>query len=126
VRGKRVGESSNQAKIIISSIINIIYHHQTKTMLRENFIVPSNSSWSSPVVLFKKKGWEMAILRRLQLIKNNNIKRRLPFPGIDDGISGIDGWLYFSILDLLVGYWQVEVDEQDRAYFITTRGCIRI
>jgi hypothetical protein len=68
----------------------------------------------------------MAILRRLQLIKNNNIKRRLPFPGIDDGISGIDGWRYFSILDLLVGYWQVEVDEQDRAYFITTRGCIRI
>jgi hypothetical protein len=47
-----------------------------------------------------------------------------PLPRIDDALSRLEGSRYFSILDMQAGYWQVEVDEQDRAKtaFITADG----
>ena len=53
----------------------------------------------------------------------NNVTRKdaFPLPRIDDTLSGAQ---WFSTLDLISGYWQVEVAESDRAKtaFTTQEG----
>ena len=38
-----------------------------------------------------------------------------PLPGVDDTLETLGGSCWFSTLDLISGYWQVEVDKEDRA-----------
>ena len=34
-------------------------------------------------------------------------------PRVDDSLEALSGSRWFSTLDLLSGYWQVEIDEKD-------------
>jgi hypothetical protein len=87
-------------------------------MLKDNVVIPSNSPWVSPVVLVRKKD---GTYRRLNA---NTTKDVYPLPRIDDALSQMEGSRYFTILYMQAGYWQVEVDEQDRVKtaFITADG----
>ncbi len=42
------------------------------------------------------------------------IKDAYPLPRIDDSLDQLSGAQWFCCLDLNSGYWQVEVDENDR------------
>ena len=93
-------------------------------MLKDNVVIPSNSPWASPVVLVRKKDgeWRFCVdYRRLNAITTKDV---YPLPRIDDALSRMEGSRYFTILDMQAGYWQVEVDEQDRVKtaFITADG----
>jgi hypothetical protein len=101
-----------------------LINDQTQTMMRGNVIVPSNSAWTAPVVLARKKDgeWRFCVnYHRLNAVTKKDV---YPLPTIDDALSRMEGSRYFSILDMQAGYWQVEVDEQDRAKtaFITADG----
>ena len=58
--------------------------------------------------------------------KVNNVTRKdaYPLPRIDTTLDTLAGSQWFSTLDLVSGYWQVEVDETDRhkTAFFTTEG----
>ena len=58
--------------------------------------------------------------------KVNNVTRKdaYPLPRIDTTLDTLAGSQWFSTLDLVSGYWQVEVDETDRhkTAFCTTEG----
>ena len=47
-----------------------------------------------------------------------------PLPRIDDTLSTLAGSQWFSTLDLVSGYWQVEIDPADKpkTAFCTTKG----
>ena len=47
-----------------------------------------------------------------------------PLPGIDATLDSLAGATYFTTLDLAFGYWQMEVEEQDKekAAFSTPKG----
>ena len=51
-------------------------------------------------------------------------KDAYPLPRVDDSLDTLASCKWFSTLDLLSGYWQVEVDEKDRekTAFITSEG----
>ncbi len=54
-------------------------------------------------------------------------KDAYPLPWIDDTLDALGGSKYFSTLDLYLGYWQVEMDQQDidKMAFVTRQGLFR-
>ncbi|GBN06013.1 Transposon Ty3-I Gag-Pol polyprotein [Araneus ventricosus] len=93
-------------------------------MLKEDVIQPSDSRWSSPVVLVKKKNgeWRSCVdYRRLKKITKKDV---YPLPRIDDALHCLTGAKIFSMMDLKSGYWQIEVEDKDRekTAFVTSDG----
>ncbi|KAL5515636.1 hypothetical protein EMCRGX_G000831 [Ephydatia muelleri] len=72
-------------------------------MLKREIVQPSSSPWASPVVIAMKMDGSLYVF------------------AIDDSL---DGSKWFSTLDLICGYWQVEMDENDRqkTVFCTQEG----
>ncbi|GFQ89857.1 transposon Tf2-12 polyprotein [Trichonephila clavata] len=93
-------------------------------MLATGIIQPSESPWSFPVILARKKDntWRFCVNhRRLNRIIKKDV---YPLPRIDDTLDSLQGSKLFSSIDLSSGYWQIEVDEADRekTTFITPEG----
>lgn len=84
-------------------------------MLEKGVIRPSTSPWAAPVVLVKKKDGSFRLCVDYRRLNGVTRKDAFPLPRIDDLFDALGGSAYFSTLDLVSGYWQVEVDESDRA-----------
>ena len=93
-------------------------------MQEKGIIRQSNSPWASPVVLVQKKGGTKRFC--VDYRKLNSITRRdaYPLPRIDDTLSTMAGSKWFSTLDLISGYWQVEMspEDQEKTAFCTPEG----
>ncbi|GFQ68628.1 hypothetical protein TNCT_86801 [Trichonephila clavata] len=69
-------------------------------MLKRNIIRPSESPWSSPVVLVRKKdgSWRFCVdYRRLNQVTKKDV---YPLPRIDDTLDCLKGVQYFSSMDM--------------------------
>ena len=101
-----------------------IIREQVKEMLEADVIEPSNSSYSFPVVLVKKKNGKMRFCIDYRKLNEITLKDRHPIPLVNDSISILSNNKYFSVMDLLSGYWNVYLKESDRpkTAFITPEG----
>ncbi|GFT76580.1 hypothetical protein TNCV_3678191 [Trichonephila clavipes] len=95
----------NQRAYRVSPTERRIIHEEVQKMLDEGIVQPSESPWSSPIVLRHEKDV-------------------YPLPRIDDTLDCLKGAMFFSSMDLRSGYWQIEIDEADRekTAFITPEG----
>ena len=84
---------------------------QVKDLLERGLISPSNSPWSSPVVLVAKKDGSTRLCCDYRRLNSVTIKDAFPLPRIDTSLDALAGAKWFSTLDLASGYWQVELDE---------------
>ena len=93
-------------------------------MLENEVVQPSSSPWASPIVLVKKKDNSFRFCVDYRKLNEVTHKDAYPLPRIDDTLDSLSGSKWFSTIDLLSGYWQVEVAEEDRpkTAFCTTEG----
>jgi hypothetical protein len=77
------------------------------------YIRPRSSPFASSVVLVKQKDgmWRMFIDYRD--LNKKTFKNRYLIPRIDELIDEIHGAIYFSKIDLRLGYHQIRVREED-------------
>uniref|UniRef100_A0A1X7UKX1 Integrase catalytic domain-containing protein n=1 Tax=Amphimedon queenslandica TaxID=400682 RepID=A0A1X7UKX1_AMPQE len=83
-------------------------------MLDKNIISRSHSPWSSPIILVQKKDVSLRFCVDYRRINEVTRKDAYPLPRIDETLHTLSRSSLFTTLDLLNGYWQVEVAEQDR------------
>ncbi|KAL5473550.1 hypothetical protein EMCRGX_G028043 [Ephydatia muelleri] len=95
-----------------------------KDMLEQGAIQQSDSPWSSPVVLVKKKDGSVRFCVDYRKVNSVTRKDAYPLPRVDDTLDTLAGSRLFTTLDLASGYWQVEVAEEDqpKTAFTTPEG----
>ena len=93
-------------------------------MEKDDVIRPSSSPWASPVVLVQKRDGTLRFCVDYRKINEVTTKDAYPLPRVDDTLNTLAGSQWFTTLDLLSGYWQVEVAEQHRekTAFCTSEG----
>eukprot|EP00731_Ephydatia_muelleri_P016354 Em0009g778a len=92
--------------------------------LQQDVIQPSNSPWASTVVLVQKKDGSYHFCVDYHKLNAVTHKEAYPLPRIDESLEGLSESQLFSTLDLLSGYWQVEMSEEDcqKTAFVTCDG----
>ena len=93
-------------------------------LLSQNYIRPSRSPWSSPMVTVKKPDGSARLCVDFRRI--NEITRQMPFymPRVEEVLEGVGKASYISKMDLCKGYYQVEMEISDipKTAFICHRG----
>ena len=87
---------------------------EVKKMLKDGVIRESNSPWSSPIVMIKKKDGSWRFCVDFRKVNSMTQKDAYPLPRIDETLEALTGSQFFTTLDLALGYWQVEMEEADR------------
>ena len=85
-----------------------------KEMLEADAIRPSQSPYSSNVLLVRKKDGSVRFCIDFRKLNSRTVRDAYTLPRIDDTIDTLIGSKYFSKLDLRSGYWQVEIKEEDK------------
>jgi hypothetical protein len=93
-------------------------------MKRKGVIEESEGTWSSPVVLVRKKNGDLRFCVDYRKLNDVTKKDCFPLPRINDTLDTLAGAKWFSTLDLKSGYWQVALhpDDKEKTAFSTGQG----
>ena len=93
-------------------------------LLKADVITRTQSEWSSPIVVVRKKDQSLRMCVDLRKVNNVIKHTSYPIPTIDHVLTQLNGAKYFTSLDLFSGYHQQKLEESSRdvCAFVTHRG----
>ena len=91
-------------------------------MLQAGAIQPSQSPWTSNVVLARKKNGGLRFCIDFRRLNAKSEGDAFPLPRIQESLDKMAGARCFSSLDMKQGFWQVELDPESRPYTAFTVG----
>lgn len=97
---------------------------QIDQLLQDGKIEPCGSPYGAPVIFVKKKDGTKRLCVDYRALNNITVRERFPLPLIDDIFDALAGSKVFSSVDLLSGYHQVKIADQDvyKTAFVTPFG----
>lgn len=116
IRSIRTGDTSpiKQRVYRASPNIRAEIDKQVQQLLQQDIIGESYSPWSSPVVLVRKKDGTYRFCIDYRKLNAATIKDSYPLPRPAEALDSLSVSCWFSTMDLSSGYWQVELEPQDR------------
>uniref|UniRef100_A0A8R1DGL0 RNA-directed DNA polymerase n=1 Tax=Caenorhabditis japonica TaxID=281687 RepID=A0A8R1DGL0_CAEJA len=90
-------------------------------LIRSKRITESNTPWTSPIVLVKKKSGALRVCLDFRRLNDITKPDNFPFPSIDAILEKVGGARYFSSLDMANRYLQLRLDAESsyKCGFIT-------
>ena len=104
------------------------HRHEMERLLQEmqdkNVSQKSAIPWAALIVLVKKEDGTTRFYIDYWKLNHVTSKNAYPLPRINSTLDLVTGNKWFSTLELLSGYWQIEVADEDRqkTAFNTTEG----
>ena len=93
-----------------------VVREEINNMLLNDVIEPSDSPYSSPIVLVKKKDGSIRFCIDFRKLNSITIGDACPIPDHDHIMLKMHRALFFTKLDMTKGYWQIEIAESDRHF----------
>lgn len=95
-----------------------------QNLLNAKIIRESDSPFSSPIVLVTKPNGEKRLCIDYRKLNTITEKDRYPIPLMDDQIEKLQGFTYFTSLDMFSGYHLIPVNENSKpkTAFVTCDG----
>ncbi|GBG93288.1 hypothetical protein CBR_g63145 [Chara braunii] len=95
-----------------------------KELTEKGWIRPSTSPYGAPVLFVPKKGGPLRMCIDYRGLNAITVKNVEPLPHIDDLLDRVQGYRYFTKIDLKSGYHQIVVrpEDQHKTAFQTTYG----
>lgn len=87
---------------------------QVQKLLSQDIIEESCSPWALPVVLVKKKDGTYRFCIDFRKLNSVTVKDSYPLPRPANALDSLSGACWFSSIDLVSEYWQLELHEHDR------------
>lgn len=86
-----------------------------QTLLNAGIIRESESSFASPIVVVRKKNGDVRLCVDYRKLNMQTIRDAYALPNLEESFSALAGSQWFSVMDLKSGYYQVEMEEEDKA-----------
>ncbi|XP_055837929.1 uncharacterized protein LOC129906276 [Episyrphus balteatus] len=102
-----------------------IIDEEIDELLADGRIEPSNSPYSSPIVLVKKKNGTWRVCVDYRQLNEISIMDAYPLPQILAVLDKLKQANFISTIDLKQGYWQIPLEEESRpvtAFTVPGRG----
>lgn len=85
-----------------------------QTLLNAGIIRESESPFSSPIVVVRKKNGDVRLCVDYRRLNLQTIKDAYALPNLEESFSALAGSKWFSVMDLKAGYYQIEMNESDK------------
>ncbi|MCO5564499.1 hypothetical protein L7F22_018160 [Adiantum nelumboides] len=91
-------------------------------LVEKGMVGPSSSPFCSPVLLVQKKDGTYRICVNYRAVNKITIENRFLMPQVEDIFDKLQGFTYFSRIDLKSGYHQIRIVDEDiaKTAFCTT------
>ncbi|NQZ62984.1 reverse transcriptase domain-containing protein [Crocosphaera sp.] len=93
-----------------------VVREEVNNMLLNDVIEPSDSPYSSPIVLVKKRDGSIRFCIDFRKLNAITIGDACPIPDHDHIMLKMHKAMFFTKLDMTKGYWQIEIAESDRHF----------
>jgi hypothetical protein len=99
-------------------------NRQIQTLKTHGIIRDSTSPYASPILLVRKKNGEQRLCIDFRQLNARTIRFQYPLPQVEDLLGKINGMNFYTVLDMMTGYWQIPVAENsiEKTGFITQDG----
>lgn len=109
----------------VSPYVKEIMYRELDKMLELKVVEPSNSAWSSPVVLVRKPSGETRFCIDYRVLNRVTVRDSYPLPYISMILDRLRDARVLSSIDLKSAYWQVPLEERSKektAFVVPGRG----
>ena len=88
--------------------------NHVEDLLNRKWIARSQSSWSSPVVIVRKKNGEIRLCCDFRQLNKKTVQDKHPLPRVQETLDSLGGSKWFTVLDQSRAYYQGFIAKEDR------------